>query len=118
MNLGIWNWSISLVLAASAVACGSSVPPPHDQYAAAEADIGRAQTSGAPNVPDARLHLQLAGEDLQQSKQMMGKDNPESALLASMARSEAQLALALANESEARRRADATQAELQKTAGH
>jgi hypothetical protein len=118
MKLAIWNGFISFVLAASAVACGSSVPPPHDQYAAAEADIGRAQTGGAPNVPAARLHLQLAGEDLQQSKQAMDKDNSQSALLASMARSEAQLALALANESEARHRADATQVELQKTTGH
>ena len=48
------------VLFASAVACGASVPPPNDAWAAAQADVGRAQAGGAPQSPDARLHLQLA----------------------------------------------------------
>jgi hypothetical protein len=30
------------------VACGGSVPPPNDQWAAAQADVGRAQSGGAP----------------------------------------------------------------------
>jgi hypothetical protein len=53
------------MLLATASGCGSSVPPPNDQYAAAQADVGRAQSAGAPEIPDAKLHLQLAQEDLQ-----------------------------------------------------
>ena len=47
---------ISLITAA----CGSSLPPPNDEWAQAQADLGRAEAGGAPGVPDAKLHLQLA----------------------------------------------------------
>jgi hypothetical protein len=36
------------------VACGGSVPPPNDQWAAAQADVGRAQSGGAPEYPFTR----------------------------------------------------------------
>ena len=57
-----------VVLAAAAMGCGASFPPPNDQWAAAQADVGRAQAGGAPTNPDAKLHLQLAVEDLQTAK--------------------------------------------------
>jgi Domain of unknown function (DUF4398) len=94
--------------------CGSSVPPPNDQYAAAQADVGRAQAGGAPENPDARLHLQLAQEDLQHSKQLMGSDNAQATILSAVASTEAQLALALARENVARDQARAVEAQLQK----
>ncbi len=60
-------WAV--VLVTGAVACGESIPPPNDQWAAAQADVGRAQSGGAPENPDARLHLQLAQEVLQEDEQ-------------------------------------------------
>lgn len=84
------------VLLTGAVACGSSVPPPNDAWAAAQADVGRAQAGGAPQSPGARLHLQLAQEDLQRAKQLIGSDNERATTLTELARAEAQLALTLA----------------------
>lgn len=108
-------WSAVAVIAATWVlGCGSSVPPPNDQYAAAQADVGRAQAGGAPGIPDAKLHLQFATEDLQKAKQLMGLDNARAALVSSVASTEAQLALALARQAEARQDASTAEAELQK----
>jgi hypothetical protein len=49
-------------------------------------------------VPDAKLHLQLAQEDLARAKQAMGEDNRRASTLTELARAEAQLALSLAKE--------------------
>jgi hypothetical protein len=81
---------------ACCLGCGESVPPPNDQWAAAQADVGRAQAGGAPDVPEAKLHLQLALEDLQRSKQVMGEDSKRASSLSALARAEAQLAFSLA----------------------
>lgn len=107
----IW---IAIAAGAVAVGCGSSVPPPNDQWSAAEADVGRAQAI-APTVPEARLHLQLAQEDLAKSKQLMGDDNKRSTNLAVLARVEAQLAFSLAKQASAQDDAMKAQAELQKS---
>ena len=68
------------------LACADSLPPPNDQLAAAQADVGRAESGGAPVVPDAKLHLQLAEEDLQKSKQVMGEDNKRASTAIQLAR--------------------------------
>jgi len=91
----------AVVLLSGAMACASSVPPPNDQWAAAQADVGRAQAGGAPQGPDAKLHLQLAQEDLQHAKQLIGVDNWRATTLTELARVEAQLALSLAKSSTA-----------------
>ena len=101
-------------LLAGALACGGSIPPPNDAWAAAQADVGRAQASGAPDVPDAKLHLQLAQESLQRAKRMMGTDNDRAASLCGVASSEAQLAFALAKEATAENEARSAQAKVQK----
>jgi Domain of unknown function (DUF4398) len=98
----------SLVLPMLVAACGSSFPIPNDQFAAAQKDVGRAQEGGAQNVPDAKLHLQLAQENLQKAKEQMDKDNKRAASLIGRASAEAELALTLAKESQAR--AEATEA--------
>lgn len=108
--------TLSVVAAAGAafvVGCGSTLPPPNDQWAAAQADLGRAQEAGAGNVPDARLHLQLSQEDLQKAKQLIGDDNKQATNLTVLARVEAQLALSLAKQASAQDRAVKAQAELQ-----
>jgi hypothetical protein len=96
------------------IACGSSFPPPNDEWSAAKEDIGRAESGGAPQVPDAKLHLQLAAEDLAKSKQLIDNDNKRAASLIALARVEATLALSLAKQQTAQDAAQQAQSELQK----
>ncbi|HEY3821906.1 MAG TPA: DUF4398 domain-containing protein [Polyangiaceae bacterium] len=103
-----------VLLVSAGLGCGASIPPPNDQWAAAQADVGRAQAGGAPANPDARLHLQLAQEDLQRAKQLIGEDNRRATTLTELARVEAQLAFNLAQDSDVQRQASQAQAELQK----
>jgi Domain of unknown function (DUF4398) len=100
-----------------AAACGSSIPPPNDEWAAAQGDVGRAQAGGAPDVPDAKLHLQLAQEDLQKSKDLIDHDNRRATDLVAVARVEAQLALSMAKASIAQDQAAKAQADLAKAKG-
>ena len=95
-------WVVALaVLALDTFACdASNHPPPNDERAAAETDIGRAQAGGADFVPEAKLHLQFAQEDLQKSKQL-SEDSERSRTLSTLARTEAQLAFTLAKEAAA-----------------
>jgi hypothetical protein len=106
---------LALMLAA---ACGGGFPPPADEWAAAQADVGRAESGGAPNVPDAKLHLQLANEDLQGSKKLFDQDNRRAASLVALARAEAQLALSLAKASTAQAQARQAQQDVQKAKGN
>lgn len=112
------TWLVALAVAASDVGCGSSaLPPPNDQWAAAQADVGRAQAGGAPAVPEAMLHLQLAQEDLQKSRQLMGKDDTRANTLTTLARAEAQLAFSLAKQAAAQDQARTAQGDLHDSAG-
>ena len=104
-------------LAALAAACGSSFPPPHDEYDAAKVDVGKAEAGGAPNVPDAKLHLKLAKDDLDAAKDKIEKDNRLALDLISVARVEAQLALSLAKQQLAEDQARAAQDALAKAKG-
>jgi hypothetical protein len=92
----VWAF-LSCAIACSA-GCGAAVPPPNDEWAAAQTDVGRAEAGGAASVPDAKLHLQQALEDLQKSKQEMGENNKRAASLCALARAEAQLAMSLAKQ--------------------
>jgi hypothetical protein len=104
-------------LALAALACGGSIPAPQDEYSAAQADVGRAEAGGAPGVPDAKLHLQLAQEDLAKSKGLMDQDNKRAADLIAVARVEAQLALSLAKQQQAEDQARKASADLAKVKG-
>jgi hypothetical protein len=108
--------TIALLVAVTA-ACGSSFPPPNDEYSAAQADVGRAEAGGAPGVPDAKLHLQLAQEDLQKSKALIDQDNKRAADLIAVARVEAQLALSLAKQQLAEDQARKAQSDLANAKG-
>jgi hypothetical protein len=110
--------TVTMIAGASA-GCGASFPPPNDEWAAAQTDVGAAQAGGAPNVPDARLHLELSQEDLKNSKDLMDKgDNKRATSLIAVARVEAQLALSLAKASLAADQARQAQADLQKAKGN
>jgi hypothetical protein len=106
-----------VVLATVAMGCGSAFPPPNDQWAAAQADVGRAQAGGAPTNPDAKLHLQLAVEDLQTAKRLIGENNERATTLTDLARVEAQLALSQAKAAAAEDAARQAQGALQQTGG-
>jgi hypothetical protein len=108
---------LPLAILASTVAlaaCGSSVPIPNDQFAAAQKDVGRAQESGATTVPDAKLHLQLANESLQKAKELMDKDNRRATSLIARASAEAELAMTMAKESAAKAEAQEASEKLAK----
>jgi multidrug efflux pump subunit AcrA (membrane-fusion protein) len=105
-------FAVVVAFAGMAVACASTFPPPNNEVAAAQGDVGRAQTGGAPSVPDAKLHLQLAEEDLQKAKALIGTDNQRAASLTAVASAEAQLALSLGQQAEAEARARQAQAAL------
>jgi hypothetical protein len=106
-----------VISVAGIVGCAGSVAPPNDQWAAAQADLGRAQAGGAPGDPDARLHLQLAEEDLQAAKRLIGTDNERATTLTELASTEAQFALTLAKSSAARQSAQEAAAEVRKAQG-
>ena len=97
--------------------CAESTPPPNDQWAAAQEQIGRAQAT-APAVPDAKLHLQLAQEDLQKSKALIGTDNKRAGTLIALATVEAQLATSLATAAQAQDAAEKAQQSLQSVGSH
>jgi hypothetical protein len=94
-------------------ACSSNAPPPNDQWTAAQAEVGRAQGGTAAQVPQAKLHLQLAEEDLQKSRSLMGQDNARATTLATLAQAEAQLASSLAKASAAQDEAARVESEIQ-----
>jgi hypothetical protein len=102
---------------AATAACGASFPPPNDEWAAAQADVGRAEAGGAPSIPNAKLHLQLAQEDLAKSKALIDNDNKRAADLIAVAKVEAQLALSLAKQLTAEDQAKKAQDDLAKAKG-
>jgi hypothetical protein len=108
----------TITAATAAIGCGSSFPPPNDEWAAAQSDVGAANAGGATGVPDAKLHLELSQEDLQKSKELIGQDNKRATSLIAVARAEAQLALQLAKASQAADQARQAQADLQKAKGN
>jgi hypothetical protein len=106
--------TIGLLSMVTLAGCGSSVPPPNDEWAAAQSDVGRAQQGGSPDVPDAKLHLQLAQENLQKAKALIDDDNARATSLTALARVEATLALSLAKASKADAEASKAKQDLQK----
>ncbi len=102
------------LLAACVGGCGASLPAPNTEWAEASNDVGKAEAGGAPDVPDARLHLELAQEKLQESKKLIDQDNRRAASLVAVARVEAQLALSLAKAQKAQATARQAEDDLQK----
>ena len=108
-------WILSSSAFVGMLGCAAAVPPPNSEWAAAQADVGRAEESGAAAVPDAKLHLQQALEDLAKSKQVMGDDNKRAASLCNLASAEAQLARSLAKEAAAQKQAGEAEEDARRT---
>jgi hypothetical protein len=91
-------------------ACGSSLPPPSDRLASAEAASRSARELGAEKDPKAALHLKLAQEQIDQAKGLMKEnDNKRADLILQRAGSDAELAVMYAKENTARAEADRAQ---------
>ena len=100
----------SAVLSTLLFACGSSLPPPSDRLASAEAAARSARELGADREPNAQLHLKLASEQIEQAKKLMADgDNKRADLILQRANSDAELAVMLAKEQSARAEADKAQ---------
>jgi hypothetical protein len=88
-------------------ACGSSIPPPADKLATAEAAARSAKELGADRDPNAQLHLKLASEQIEQAKGLMKDgDNKRADLVLQRAGADAELSVMLAKEMNARADAD------------
>jgi hypothetical protein len=104
------NSFVRLLLAAvsvTAAACGASRPPPTDHLATAIAAVHGAQVAGAAQIPKAALQLKLAEEQVEQARRMVKNgDNERADYMTLRAFNDAQLAVALVREQEARTRAE------------
>jgi len=99
-----------IVAALLLVACGSSLPPPSDRLASAEAAARSAHELGADREPKAQLHLKLASEQIDQAKKLMADgDNKRADLILQRANSDAELAVMLAKENTAKGDAEKAQ---------
>ena len=90
---------LSVVLGALPLAACASYPAPQQHMADSTAAVRGAEEVGAAAQPQAALNLKLAQEELQRAKALMddGK-NEEADFMTLRAKSDAELALALARE--------------------
>ena len=101
-----------LLLVGSACA---SVPPPTEKMTTAEAAIRGASELGAPKVPRAGLHLQLAQEQVDKAKRLMQDGyHAKAGLALQRAQADAELAIAISKENTAIEEAKEAQATVQK----
>jgi hypothetical protein len=104
------NFPAAFLLAVTGCA---SYPPPSDHLASAIAAARGAQEAGAQQVPRAALQLKLADEQIAQARKMIANgDNERADYMTLRAYNDAEVALALAREDAARRRADELQSRL------
>jgi hypothetical protein len=108
---------LAAILAMGLIACGASYPAPTDQFAGAQKGLGQAQEAGAVNVPDAKLHLQLAQESLSKAKELMDRDNERATSLVARASAEAELAYSIARRARAQNEAQQANDALNKAKG-
>ena len=82
--------------------CGSSLPPPSDRLASAEAASRSARELGADREPKAALPLKLSQEQIDQAKKLMADgDNRRADLVLQRASADAELSVMLAKENNA-----------------
>ena len=85
------------------VACGGSYPAPVQQMADAQSAERSAIELGAANLPRSQLHLRLAQEQMAQAKAAMSEgDNARADALLGRAKADAELAIALSREENAK----------------
>ncbi len=86
-----------------AFGCAGNYPPPTQQMADVESADRSANELGAQNNPRAQLHLKLAEEQMKQAKSAMeAEDNERAESLLMRAKADAELAVALTREDDAK----------------
>lgn len=91
------SWHLLALTGALMIAgCGSSMPPPDTQMTASKADIRAAEEVGAPNIPQAALHLKMARDQITDAEALMKDgENAKASLVLDRADADAQLAIEL-----------------------
>ena len=103
--------ALSLVLL---IGCGS-FPPPTERLNTTQGAIRGATEVGAEQIPRAALHLKLAQEQVDKARQLMeDEDNEPADQALRRAQADAELAIAIARETQAVQKADEAEAQLQK----
>jgi hypothetical protein len=102
-----------LSVLALSVACGASAPPTLQQSKTQSAIRG-AEVAGAEDTPKAKLHLKMAKDHLANAEQLISEEEyDDAALVLRRAEADAELAIALAKEEQARDRAEDLQKKVQ-----
>ena len=105
---------ISLLSLFLLIGCGS-FPPPTERLNTTQGAIRGATEVGAEQIPRAALHLKLAQEQTDKARQQMDEDDNELAdQNLRRAQADAELAIAIARETQSVQKADEAEAELQK----
>jgi hypothetical protein len=96
----------------TALACAGA-PAPTERLASAQAAVRAAKEVGAKDVPQAKLHAQLAQEQVDQATKLIedGENERADAILR-RAQADAELAVALSRESTSQQQAQAAEAAL------
>ena len=99
---------LAIATTCACAACGASYPAPTQRMADTISAQRSAQEIGANSIPQGQLHLKLADEQLAQAKSLMAKDeNRRAEFMLVRAKGDAELALALARASNAKKEAQA-----------
>jgi hypothetical protein len=92
--------------AATSIACGGAAVP-NPQLTGAESAVRAAEVGGAEELPRGELHLKYARDAIAEARTLMDKgDNKQATFLLEKANVDAEKALALAEEEEARLEAE------------
>ena len=94
-----------LSLVALAASGCATVQLPQQSLASSAASIRGAEELGAENVPEAKLHLQLARDQTEAARKLAANGNERAPLVLARAQADADLALTLAREATVRKAA-------------
>ena len=102
------------VLCATLLSLGcAGAPKPTDQLVRTEAALRAAEEVGVSDAPQAQLHRTLAQEQLEKAKKLIEEDeNAQAKSVLERAKADAELALAIARQQEAKTAADNAEAAL------
>ena len=93
---------IPIGLAIVCAACATVAPVPTERLAASQASLRGAQEAGADKEPQAKLHLKIAADELEQAQALMAQQkNEEAGRLLERSKADAELAVGIARQAHA-----------------
>jgi len=105
---------VVVAMAAVWIGCGSSKPPTY-QLTQSKAAVRGAQEVGAKDTPQAALHLKMARDNLRTAEELIiAREYGRAKGLLVRAEADANLAIALSNEAQAKNAADEAKRKLEK----